>query len=174
MPVLFIIVAGHITNVCVTLFLHRAQTHRGVRLHALAATPMRVWLWLTTAIVTKEWVACHRKHHAFADREGDPHSPVMEGLREIMLKGAFYYRKAIKQPGMLEKYGRNPQEFGYNLSEYLRGVISALQHKRAALVDGLEGRKSLELITGIYESIETNTDVQLRFRPKKCRLGLAS
>jgi stearoyl-CoA desaturase (delta-9 desaturase) len=105
-PVLFVVVAGHLTNVCVTLFLHRAQTHRGVRLHAIAATPMRLWLWLTTAIVTKEWVACHRKHHAFADREGDPHSPVMEGLREILLKGAFYYRKAVRQPGMLEKYGK--------------------------------------------------------------------
>jgi stearoyl-CoA desaturase (delta-9 desaturase) len=65
-PVLFVVIAGHLTNVCVTLFLHRAQTHRGVRLHAIAALPMRIWLWLTTAIVTKEWVACHRKHHAFA------------------------------------------------------------------------------------------------------------
>src|ERR671918_679891 len=105
-PILFVIVAGHFTNVCVTLFLHRAQTHRGVRLHALAALPMRIWLWLTTAIVTKEWVACHRKHHAFADREGDPHSPLMEGLRNIVLKGAFYYRKAVRQPGVLEKYGK--------------------------------------------------------------------
>ena len=67
---------------------------------------MRLWLWLSTAIVTKEWVACHRKHHAFADREGDPHSPLLEGLRNIVLKGAFYYRKAVRQPGMLEKYGK--------------------------------------------------------------------
>ncbi len=105
-PVLFVAIAGHITNVCVTLFLHRAQTHRAVKLHSLAAIPMRFWLWLTTAIVTKEWVACHRKHHAFADREGDPHSPLMEGLRNIVLKGAFYYRRAVRQPGMLEKYGK--------------------------------------------------------------------
>ena len=88
-PVVFIIVAGHLTNVCVTLFLHRAQTHRGVRFHYVAELPMRVWLWLTTAIRTKEWVACHRKHHAFADRDGDPHSPIVEGLRNILLKGAF-------------------------------------------------------------------------------------
>ena len=67
---------------------------------------MRIWLWLTTAIVTKEWVACHRKHHAFADREGDPHTPLIEGLRNIILKGAFYYRKTVRQPGMLEKYGK--------------------------------------------------------------------
>lgn len=105
-PVLFVIVAGHLTNVCVTLFLHREQTHRGVRFHWLASLPMRTWLWLSTSIVTKEWVACHRKHHAFADREGDPHSPVVEGLRNIVLKGAFYYRTAVRQPGVLEKYGR--------------------------------------------------------------------
>ena len=105
-PILFIVIAGHLTNVCVTLFLHRAQTHRSVKLHYLAALPMRLWLWLSTAIVTKEWVACHRKHHAFADREGDPHSPLLEGLRNIVLKGAFYYRKTVKQPGVLEKYGK--------------------------------------------------------------------
>ena len=105
-PVLFVIVAGHITNVCVTLFLHRAQTHRSVVFHWMAAVPMRIWLWLTTSIVTREWVACHRKHHAFADREGDPHSPLLEGLRNIVVKGAFYYRKAVRQPGILEKYGK--------------------------------------------------------------------
>src|SRR6266513_1954388 len=128
-PILFVIVAGHLTNVSVTLFLHRAQTHRGVRLHYLAALPMRIWLWLSTAIVTKEWVACHRKHHAFADRDGDPHSPLREGLRNIVLKGAFYYRRTVRQPGILEKYGRGtPNDWlgvvvmlGVDL--YLFGVI---------------------------------------------------
>ncbi|HZS61948.1 MAG TPA: fatty acid desaturase [Gemmatimonadaceae bacterium] len=105
-PIVFVVIAGHITNVCVTLFLHRSQTHRSVNFHAIASIPMRIWLWLTTSIVTKEWVAVHRKHHAFADREGDPHSPLIEGLRNIVIKGAFYYRKAIGQPGMLEKYGK--------------------------------------------------------------------
>jgi stearoyl-CoA desaturase (delta-9 desaturase) len=105
-PVLFVVVAGHMTNVCVTLFLHRSQTHRSVKLHAIAAVPMRLWLWLSTAISTKEWVACHRKHHAFADRDGDPHSPLREGLRNIVLKGALYYRNAVRQPGVLEKYGK--------------------------------------------------------------------
>ena len=84
---------------------------------------------------------------------------------------------ADKQPVddlVFEKYGKNPKDFGHNLGEYLRGVITSIQSHKAALVDGLEGRKSLELITAIYESIETNTDVQLRFRPKKCRLGLVS
>jgi len=105
-PIVVVVVMGHITNVCVTLFLHRSQTHRSVNFHAIASIPMRIWLWLTTSIVTKEWVAVHRKHHAFADREGDPHSPLLEGLRNILIKGAFYYRKAIGQPGMLEKYGK--------------------------------------------------------------------
>ena len=70
--------------------------------------------------------------------------------------------------------GRTPAAFAYNLGEYLCDVVDALQTKKTALVDGLEGRKSLELITALYESIETNSDVQLRFRPKKCRLGIAS
>lgn len=75
---------------------------------------------------------------------------------------------------VFEKYGHNPADVAYNHGEYLRDVIASVQNKKAALVDGLEGRKSLELITALYESIETNTDVQLRFRPRKCRLGLAS
>jgi stearoyl-CoA desaturase (delta-9 desaturase) len=106
MPILFVVIAGHLTNVCVTLFLHRAQTHRGVTFSKLVEVPMRFWLWLSTSIVTKEWVAVHRKHHAFADRDGDPHSPVLEGLRNIILKGAFYYRNTVKIPEILEKYGK--------------------------------------------------------------------
>lgn len=72
------------------------------------------------------------------------------------------------------QYGKNPPEFGHNLGEYLRGVIASVKTKKAALVDGLEGRKSLELVTALYESIESDADVQIRFRPKKCRLGVAS
>jgi UDP-N-acetyl-2-amino-2-deoxyglucuronate dehydrogenase len=75
---------------------------------------------------------------------------------------------------IFEHYGKNPSAFGSNLGAYLRGVIWSLRTSNPALVDGLEGRRSLELITAIYESIETNTDVHLRFRPRKCRLGIAS
>jgi UDP-N-acetyl-2-amino-2-deoxyglucuronate dehydrogenase len=105
------------------------------------------------------------------------------GEKGTVVIGGFFMNELVtwefadKQPQddeVIAKYGKNPQDFGHNLGEYLRGVIASLQHKKAALVDGLEGRKSLELVTAIYESIETNTDVQLRFRPKKCRLGLAS
>ena len=105
------------------------------------------------------------------------------GEKGSVVIGGFFMNELVtwnfadKQPVddiVFEKYGKNPAGVGTNLGEYLRGVITSVQTKKAALVDGLEGRKSLELITAIYESIETNTDVQLRFRPKKCRLGVAS
>lgn len=105
------------------------------------------------------------------------------GEKGSVVIGGFFMNELVtwafedKQPIddiVFEKYGKNPPEFGANLGEYLRGVIASINTKRAALVDGLEGRRSLELITALYESIETNTDVQLRFRPKKCRLGIAS
>jgi UDP-N-acetyl-2-amino-2-deoxyglucuronate dehydrogenase len=105
------------------------------------------------------------------------------GEKGTVVIGGFFMNELVtwnfadKQPiddMIFEKYGRNPPQTGYNLGEYLRGVVDSIQTKKAALVDGLEGRKSLELITALYESIETNTDVQLRFRPRLCRLGIAS
>ena len=105
-PVAYVLALGHITNICITLFLHRGQTHGGVEFRPVVAHAMRLWLWLTTAIVTREWVAVHRKHHAFADREGDPHSPVVEGLAPILLNGLFFYRRSARDPETLEKYGK--------------------------------------------------------------------
>lgn len=105
-PVLYIVVLGHITNLCVTLYLHRSATHEGVKFHPVVEGFMRTWLWLTTGIVTVEWVAVHRKHHAFSDREGDPHSPVEEGLFAIVFGGVFFYREAAADQDTLTKYGR--------------------------------------------------------------------
>lgn len=73
---------------------------------------------------------------------------------------------------IFEKYGKNPQGWGYNLGEYLKDVINSIQKNKAGLVDGLEGRKSLELISAIYESIETGNEITIRFQPKKCKLGI--
>jgi predicted dehydrogenase len=73
---------------------------------------------------------------------------------------------------IFEKYGRNPEGWSYNLTEYLRGVIASIKNNKAGLVDGLEGRKSLEMISAIYESMETGKEIPLRFRPRKCRLGV--
>ena len=105
-PLIYIIVLGHITNVCNTLYLHRSATHGGVTFHPVVEHLMRFWLWLTTGIVTKEWVAVHRKHHAYADREGDPHSPTVEGLAEIVFTGVFFYTRAAKDREMVDKYGK--------------------------------------------------------------------
>ncbi|MFI5268881.1 MAG: acyl-CoA desaturase [Chloroflexota bacterium] len=104
-PVVFLIVAGHLTNACISLFLHREQAHHSVSIRRRVQVPMRVWLWLATSIKTKEWVACHRKHHAFADRQGDPHSPVIVGLARVVLGGYFLYRTAVSDPDTLAKYG---------------------------------------------------------------------
>ena len=106
-PVLYFLIASHLTNVATTVFLHRAMTHRGVDLHTLVSFPMRLWLWLSTGIVTKEWVACHRRHHAYADKEGDPHSPVLEGLASVVFGGWIHYRNAVKDPALLQKYGKD-------------------------------------------------------------------
>jgi stearoyl-CoA desaturase (delta-9 desaturase) len=105
-PVLYIAVLGHITNVCITLYLHRSATHGGVRYHPIAEHFMRFWLWLTTGVITREWVAVHRKHHAFSDRPGDPHSPQEEGLFAILFGGLWFYREAAHDKETLEKYGK--------------------------------------------------------------------
>lgn len=96
----------HITVTAVTLYLHRDQTHRGVDLHPVVRHFFRFWLWLTTAMVTREWVAVHRKHHAKCETEEDPHSPQVMGLRKVLLQGAELYRAEADNPETVEKYGR--------------------------------------------------------------------
>ena len=96
----------HITIAAVTIFLHRAQAHRAVDLGSVPSHFFRFWLWLTTGMVTREWVAVHRKHHAKCETEEDPHSPQMEGLSRVLWGGALLYRKATQDSEMLDKYGR--------------------------------------------------------------------
>ncbi|MEO6421711.1 MAG: fatty acid desaturase [Candidatus Nitrotoga sp.] len=95
----------HITIASVTIFLHRHQAHRALNLHAIPSHFFRFWLWLTTAIVTKEWVAIHRKHHAKCETEEDPHSPVILGIKKVLLEGAALYRKEAQNQETLDKYG---------------------------------------------------------------------
>ncbi|HEY7461876.1 MAG TPA: fatty acid desaturase [Gemmatimonadota bacterium] len=102
----YVLVAGFLISLAVSLFLHRSMTHGGVTFHPLVAVPMRALIWFGTGMKTKEWVAIHRKHHAFSDREGDPHSPLKEGLMAILLGNVIYYRRAAKDREMLEKYGK--------------------------------------------------------------------
>jgi len=94
-----------ITIACVTLYLHRSQAHRGVQFHPAVAHFMRFWLWLTTGMVTKEWVAVHRKHHQAADTEQDPHSPKYYGIWRVLFGGALLYVKAAKNKILLEELG---------------------------------------------------------------------
>jgi stearoyl-CoA desaturase (Delta-9 desaturase) len=102
---LFTLVATHITISAVTIFLHRAQAHRALELHPIPAHFFRFWLWLTTGMVTKEFVAVHRKHHAKCETEEDPHSPQTRGLKALLLTGVELYRAEAAIPETLAKYG---------------------------------------------------------------------
>ena len=82
----------HITIASVTIYLHRSQAHRALDLHPAVAHFFRFWLWLTTGMVTREWVAIHRKHHARCETEDDPHSPVTKGIKTVFWQGAELYR----------------------------------------------------------------------------------
>jgi stearoyl-CoA desaturase (delta-9 desaturase) len=102
---LFTLVVTHVTIVAVTIFLHRSQAHRGLDLHPAVMHFFRFWLWLTTGMVTKEWVAIHRKHHAKCERDGDPHSPVVYGIGKVFFQGAELYRDEALNAETLKKFG---------------------------------------------------------------------
>ena len=95
----------HVTIAAVTIYLHRAQAHRGLDLHPLVSHFFRFWLWLTTGMVTKEWVAIHRKHHAKVETEEDPHSPQTRGIEKVFFEGSELYRTEAKNEETLAKYG---------------------------------------------------------------------
>jgi stearoyl-CoA desaturase (delta-9 desaturase) len=101
----FTLVATHITIAAVTIFLHRSQAHRALDLHAIPSHFFRFWLWLTTGMVTKEWVAIHRKHHAKCETVDDPHSPQTRGIKKVLLEGSELYRAEAKVQETLDKYG---------------------------------------------------------------------
>ena len=90
------LIMTHITIVCVTLYLHRGQAHRGIEFHPVLEHFMRFWLWLTTGMITRQWVAIHRKHHRHSDQSGDPHSPHVFGIWQVLTRGALLYHEASK------------------------------------------------------------------------------
>ena len=102
---IYTLAVTHITIVCVTLFLHRGQAHRGIEFHPVLGHFMRAWLWMTTGQITKQWVAIHRKHHRSTDAPGDPHSPHVHGIWRVLFKGAFLYHSASKDREMINQYG---------------------------------------------------------------------
>ena len=90
-----------------TIYLHRSLTHRAIKLHPVVALFFRMMVWLTTGIVAKQWVAVHRKHHAFPDEEGDPHSPHLAGFWSVQLGNVFHYAREARKPEVVEKYAKD-------------------------------------------------------------------
>ena len=103
--IIYTLVMVQITIACVTLYLHRSQAHRAVSFHPVVAHFMRFWLWMTTGMITREWVAIHRKHHQAADTPDDPHSPKHHGIWTVLFKGAFLYHKASKNKILINDLG---------------------------------------------------------------------
>ncbi|MGN6518170.1 MAG: DesA family fatty acid desaturase [Dokdonella sp.] len=104
--IIYLLVVTQLTIFTVTLYLHRSQTHRGVDFHPVVAHFFRFWSWISTGMVTKEWVAIHRKHHAKVETEEDPHSPQVYGIRKVFWEGVELYREASENREDMEKYGR--------------------------------------------------------------------
>lgn len=103
---LAVLIMTQITIAAVTIYLHRCQAHRALDLHPIVSHFFRFWLWMTTGMVTKEWTAIHRKHHAKVETDEDPHSPQVKGLRKVMWEGAELYRKESRNKETLERYGQ--------------------------------------------------------------------
>ena len=103
--VIYTLIVTHITIAGVTIYLHRCQAHRALDLHPVVSHFFRAWLWLTTGMVTREWSAIHRKHHAKCETEDDPHSPQTRGIRKVLLEGSELYRAEAANRETIEKYG---------------------------------------------------------------------
>ena len=96
-----------IANVCTTVYLHRALSHRALTVRKPVALFFRFFIWITTGIKPKEWVAVHRKHHAYTDSDGDPHSPVLLGWKKVQIGNVALYRKALSDPAIIDKYAKD-------------------------------------------------------------------
>jgi stearoyl-CoA desaturase (delta-9 desaturase) len=117
---LYTLAVTHVTIAAVTIFLHRTQAHRALELGAIPSHFFRFWLWLTTGMVTKEWVAIHRKHHAKCETADDPHSPQTRGIRTVLLRGSELYRAESKVQDTLAKYGHNTPDDWIERNLYTR------------------------------------------------------
>ncbi|AFC87551.1 DesA family fatty acid desaturase [Frateuria aurantia] len=103
---IYALVVTQLTIFSVTMYLHRSQTHRGVDFHPAINHAFRFWLWLSTGMITKEWVGVHRKHHARVDTAEDPHSPQYAGIKKVFWDGVSLYRNSAARKDDMEKYGR--------------------------------------------------------------------
>jgi len=120
---LYTLFTTHITIAAVTIFLHRSQAHRSLDLGPVPSHFFRFWLWLGTGMVTKEWVAIHRKHHAKCETEEDPHSPQTRGLGKVMREGAELYRAEARNEETLKKYGHGTPDDWMERNIYRHSVM---------------------------------------------------
>lgn len=128
--VIVTLILTHITVLGVTIYLHRCQAHRALDLHPALSHFFRMWLWLSTSMSTRAWVAIHRKHHTFVETEDDPHSPVVMGLPRVFFGGVILYRNESKVKETQERFGRGTPEDWLETKLYaprpLTGVITLL------------------------------------------------
>jgi len=117
------LIPTHITIVGVTVFLHRCQAHRALDLHPAASHFFRFWLWFTTGMVTKQWAAIHRKHHAKCETSDDPHSPQIFGLRKVLLQGTELYRREALNAETLSRFGHGTPEDWLERNVYARHSV---------------------------------------------------
>ena len=120
------LVLTHVTIAAVTIFLHRHQAHRALELHPAVSHFFRFWLWLTTGMVTREWVAIHRKHHARCDGAEDPHSPQVFGIRRVLWSGAELYREAAGDRAMVEQYSAGTPDDWLESHVYRRHAVAGI------------------------------------------------
>src|SRR5262245_35988968 len=123
MYIVIMLVISHISIACITIFLHRHQAHRALELHPVVSHFFRFWLWLTTGMVTKEWAAVHRKHHAKCETPEDPHSPQVVGLRKVLLEGTELYRIGAADPETLARYGHGTPDDWIERNLYSRHSV---------------------------------------------------
>jgi len=118
--VAYTLITTHVTIAAVTIFLHRAQAHRALDLHPIVSHFFRFWLWLGSGMVTREWVAIHRKHHAKCETADDPHSPQTRGIETVLLRGTELYRAEAKDQQTIAKYGHGTPDDWLERNLYAR------------------------------------------------------
>ena len=124
--VLAAVVLTQITIASVTIYLHRHQAHRALDLHPVVSHFFRLWLWLTTGMVTKEWAAIHRKHHARCESAEDPHSPQVHGINRVLWLGVLLYVKESFNKETMERFGHGTPDDWIERNIYARHAIHGL------------------------------------------------
>jgi stearoyl-CoA desaturase (delta-9 desaturase) len=108
---------------CTTIYLHRTATHKALVMRPALEWMFKFALWITTGIETKEWVAVHRKHHAFTDEEGDPHSPMLKGFWRVQLGNVYYYMKEVRNTDVVERYARDVKQGWWDKHVFGHGLL---------------------------------------------------